>query len=273
MSESLDIQESAHHRPFEIPIGSVDQLRAQFSETAGWLFRGQSCADWLLKPSVVRYAKRQGITDDEAIRSFENRCYKEFTRRAHFWFPFLPASPSAAEWLSWMQHFGAPTRLLDVTVSPWVAAFFAMEDFEGDSAAIWAIKHALVPRQPDRDQNLLLGFRVDNAYFAKLEHSDPFNLTADADKVEEMLPHLIPVRLHLQKGSFLYPLDFKESICHKLGREAQKQHGVPTGLLRKLVIPRRLRAELLRELASMNIDPEALFPGPDGFGRALRLLT
>lgn len=42
------------------------------------------------------------------------------------------------EWLALMQHHGAPTRLLDFTWSPYVAAFFALERAT-ENAAIWAI--------------------------------------------------------------------------------------------------------------------------------------
>ena len=37
-----------------------------------------------------------------------------------------------------MQHHGAPTRLIDFTWSPYVAAFFALERATGD-AAVWAV--------------------------------------------------------------------------------------------------------------------------------------
>ena len=52
----------------------------------------------------------------------------------------LPVDGETDEWLALMRHHGAPTRLLDFTYSPYVAAYFAFEDAEPrDSVAIWAV--------------------------------------------------------------------------------------------------------------------------------------
>jgi hypothetical protein len=53
---------------------------------------------------------------------------------------FLPPDDKKLEWLAIMQHYGAPTRLLDVTLSPHIAAFFALESGVGDSS-IFVIRH------------------------------------------------------------------------------------------------------------------------------------
>jgi hypothetical protein len=42
------------------------------------------------------------------------------------------------QWLALMQHHGAPTRLIDFTWSPYVAAFFALERTLTDGV-VWAM--------------------------------------------------------------------------------------------------------------------------------------
>lgn len=78
-----------------------------------WFFRGQKNEMWPLKPSVFR---------DDAI-SFERMAIdrakriapSEFNTHSHF------------DILTKLQHYGLGTRLLDVTLNPLVALFFACE--------------------------------------------------------------------------------------------------------------------------------------------------
>ena len=57
----------------------------------------------------------------------EERTLRIFKRKAHHFLDRTPAEEEEFEWLALMQHHGAPTRLLDFTWSPYVAAFFALE--------------------------------------------------------------------------------------------------------------------------------------------------
>ena len=81
------------------------------------LFRGQ-LEDWPLLPKIARFKE---IGD---IISFEQSLLSHFRREA---FPFLNIIPNNDwEWLSIAQHHGLPTRLLDWSLNPLVALWFAV---------------------------------------------------------------------------------------------------------------------------------------------------
>ena len=75
----------------------------------------------------------------------EERILRIFRRKAHLLLTHIPDENDLLEWLALMQHHGAPTRLIDFTWSPYVAAFFALERAVCDSA-IWAIFPSALPK-------------------------------------------------------------------------------------------------------------------------------
>ena len=102
-----------------------------------WAFRGHADSRWRLETSleraVLRY--RKAAPDQPPIESyvvshpnkFERRLIYEFQQRAHHYVADPPAERDLLEWFALMQHHGLPTRLLDWTFSPYVAAYFAVE--------------------------------------------------------------------------------------------------------------------------------------------------
>lgn len=102
-----------------------------------WAFRGHSDAEWPLYSSLSRYLKDYKI-HPQAWAVQEERIGRIFRRKAHLFLDHVPHDQDAFQWLALMQHHGAPTRLLDFTWSPFVAAFFALERATKD-AAVWAV--------------------------------------------------------------------------------------------------------------------------------------
>jgi len=110
-----------------------------------WAFRGHADAGWDLETSLDRETVLDCKTENSrtVVRRaafHEKPLLREFQKRAHQYLSHLPADDQIIDWLALMQHYGAPTRLLDWTRSPYVALYFAVEEsVRKNPAAVWAI--------------------------------------------------------------------------------------------------------------------------------------
>jgi hypothetical protein len=114
-----------------------DFVRAQRS-CDKWIYRGQMNKKWLLDTTIER-ALRDWNIDLIKASAIEFQTIREFRRRLRD--PqYDRARTDTLFCLALMQHYGAPTRLLDCTYSPYAAAAFAMEKGPSKTPAVWCFR-------------------------------------------------------------------------------------------------------------------------------------
>jgi hypothetical protein len=229
----------------------------------GWAFRGQSDSAPPLFTAIARYLQYAGVHPD-AWPGQEERILRIFQRKAHLFLDHVPPEDDSFQWLGLMQHYGAPTRLLDLTWSPYVAAFFALERGE-ERSAVWAFNAARI-NGPDkvivagrREIDLRpIGTWMDGSYERDFLHGDvPFVVIGE--------PRVMNGRLIAQSGTFLIPGVLDRSV-----EEILAGYQIGATLAVKIEIDTHaVRAEGMRNLYAMNITYGTLFPGLEGLARSL----
>lgn len=250
-----------------------------------WLFRGEHDASWEPQTSLERHTPKEVF-----LSRAEDKLLYEFKRRAHFYLApeFIPDAHDDGEWLALMQHFGAPTRLLDMTRSPYLALYFAVENDAKDAAAVthssvlainrkWCLTaagEAIFKANPSaRDQ---IKKRIGGRYPADIDAAlaqgiDSSRLSGDvwrhnkAAVVVPYEPQKLSQRLSIQQGAFLVPRSLDVSFNKNLDALGESR-----GNVIKYRIPCFQRGAILERLRLMNITREQLFPGMDGFAQSFR---
>ncbi len=107
----------------------IQDVKAALSPEGGW-WRGHACARWRLRPKLYRLRREPEAEQHMAL---------SFRARAQSRYPRCPDADDLHTWLFLMQHYGLPTRLLDWTESPLIAAFFAVWEHPKEDGALWVL--------------------------------------------------------------------------------------------------------------------------------------
>ena len=259
----------------------------------GWVFRGVSQTRYPLGLGLETKLERevegrkQGRANDK-----ENRCIDrqnaekyliaQFKKAAHHFLEpsMVPNKNNTLEWLALMQHYGAPTRLLDFTRSPYVACFFALEKANANSKcdserAIWAIdttwliKSSLGRIKSFRDHRDVTYKNLRDSEFI-VKYFGQLFVNNRRSIILPVMPARSNPRLLVQQGLFLCPGPVKESFQNILS--SYKDPKDPKDMqkyVHKILIDGEIRHEVLSELHFMNISRASLFPDLQGFATSL----
>jgi FRG domain len=216
--------------------GRSDSL--QQPRFADYLFRGQMDAAWGLGTSFDR-AVPLAVTD----RTKEFLRWHRFFRYLHRHLGDSLDGLDEFEIDALAQHYGAPTRLLDWSLSPYIAAFFAFFDSlrfhqkDTREVAIWALH---IP-----------SFRA--------QAGDAFRLRAAVGPKN--------FRIRNQLGKFL----INNSSFASLDDYVEKANSALGDALIKLVIPASQRVIALNDLLLMGISPIDIYPDHEGIAMYVKL--
>ena len=167
--------------------------------------------------------------------------------------------------LTVMQHYRAPTRLLDWTASPWVALYFAaIHHHDKDGALWWFKRKAFCDEVGQRWENY--GLRRHPEQNNGIDLNDTAFNTDGPPWITE-LNCLVPFhRIEVQQGFFTVAgrlgLDHGDLIADVMSQAA--------GQFSRIAVRASWKQEILQRLRNMNIHAKSLdYPGADIVGNDL----
>lgn len=205
-------------------FSDFDQAIDGISKTA--LCRGVSNHEYPLLPSLFRHS------DVESANVREHNLMWIFNThaKAHL----VSAPQNELEWLVIAQHHGLPTRLLDWSLSPLVACFFAVQSLSGSDTAVYI---------------------YDIGKFKKEEDIDPNKL----EEIVAFFPSHATKRVAAQSGMFtIHPT---------------KNMKLESKAIKKILIPATKKKYFMEKLVKYGIHQATIFPDLDGLSSYIRYLN
>lgn len=233
------------------------------------LYRGQSDYEWSLLPSIYRNNQFQYesiyIKELERIQPDEFAGYDNFSK------------------LVKMQHYGLPTRLLDVTLNPLVALYFACaQNFDTDGAFYYFSTPTFW--QDNWAVQIVADYAADHLNYMKdliaRERRRLQDYVSADQKVKEAIIHALGVpghavlpqssnrRIQQQSGAFiLFGMTFKKIKPNEFPSGYmpyceldETNNSLICPVIKKIRIPAQYKKNILAELDLLTINEGYLFP-------------
>ncbi|MEK6808532.1 MAG: FRG domain-containing protein [Nanoarchaeota archaeon] len=267
-------------------IKQIKKLSPSSEISDKWVYRGLTADRHKLATTLERAREYFDIewkdlpgVEEQLIRNYRRRF--QWERDAELYNDILYC-------ISIMQHHGAPTRLLDFTYSPYIGAFFALENSDNppnkdtykkpeDMPVLWCINKDWIEDIKIKDEvvkkivNELRSKRLYDENRNDITFKPMYMNNGPKKFVDIENPLRLNTRLVIQQGTFLCPGDvtcpFEENL-----KNLDNWNSSKNVLKIFLNFSKEERRTALHELNRMNINHASLFPGIDGYSRSMRQL-
>jgi FRG domain len=243
VADWLDLQKHLFDVSFDTGINRFRQ---------GLVFRGLNSVKYhRMQTSLMRLGGEFAKKERHLIRNFRKYAYLDVNVGDSDW-----------HWLAVGQHYGLPTRLLDWTYSPYVAAHFATSDLEAmdQDGLIFAVDVDVTNRSLPPRLRTILDTEGAHVFTPDLLRANGIDIgTFDqigGDFVAFLEPPSLDQRIVNQFAVFSVM-----SNPALLLDDWLQSNAIP---YRTYVIPKDLKWEIRDKLDQANITERVIFPGPGG---------
>ncbi len=190
-------------------------------------YRGQSNCNYKLIPSLTH--KLEGYTDDcENYIAFE----KKIIERTKLEYPDMFGDNNSIDELALLQHYGLPTRLMDITENPLAALYFACTGNEAYAGEVFVF-------------NAGINAQIYTSYDGKMMKK--------RDRISFVRAKNFSERQRAQQGLFMW---FPDKKLNGIDKNSQKNPIISE----IITIAAEDKPILLQELKIMGISAKSLFP-------------
>ncbi len=239
-----------------------------------YAFRGLSDASYELTTSLRRMQNnRYASMEHHLIRNFQKYARRDID---------IVQSDTIWHWLSLAQHHGLPTRLLDWTLSPFIAMHFAtanIENYDRDGV-IWVVNRTKV--RSCLPTHLQKRLNKEGAHAFTLDMLSKALKFCDSSEALKFFRYFDRMKGNSKDGRFVLffeppSLDSRIvnqyalfSIMNSPRKRLDSWFQKHSSTCRKIIIAAKLKWEIRDKLDISNINERMLFPGLDGLSSWLK---
>lgn len=246
--------------------------------SAARCYRGQADIAWKLKPSVLRDLKSNA----------ESQIFSEMMLEAPSEFG---GDKSMFDKLVRAQHYGLPTRLLDVSLNPLVGLYFACNETEhhsrdgvveifdflrsrvkfADSDTVSLISN--LARLSDKEKDTIRSFLKSNKIQEDIKKLNEFRDLPPMRRLSQFVrtekSYFLDIAnpVDLQKYYFVYPLKNNRRVIAQSGafivaglllfEKPAASNGIK---IKKIKIPHEAKKNIINQLDLLNVNSRTMFP-------------